>query len=293
MLVSLRTPDGGSFGAWPGEMRPARRESARREPPPRAEAKPRRRRAMAERAPAPLWDNPLLMLWLANLLFATGALLLLYAGFYLAVHLAVFPLREVRVSGDLRNVTRDHVEAAAKRHLTGNFFTLDLQAMRAALEATPWVRRVSLRRVWPDRLEVAIDEHRAVARWKDEALVNDHGELFAGETTQRLPVLDGPAGRATEVAAAYTRFADVLAPTGHQPKRVLLTARGAWQVTLDDGMTLRLGREQVQRRLERFVAAYPIAVATIGARVRSVDLRYPNGFAIQAAPAGDGQEAGA
>jgi cell division protein FtsQ len=167
----------------------------------------------------------------------------------------------------------------------GNFLGADLGAVRRALETLPWVRRVEVRRVWPDRLEVALEEHVALARWGDSALVNTLGERFAAESDARLPVLAGPAGTEALVAGRYRRFAELVAPLGEAPERVILTARHAWQLRLSGGLALELGRdsaaEPVERRLARFVAAYPQTLARIARRHEYVDLRYPNGFALR------------
>ena len=107
-------------------------------------------------------------------------MLLLYAVLFLVVHLPVFPLRKVDVKGELQHVNREQVQFIVAREMKGNFFTLDLNRTRAAFEKLPWVRNVNVRRRWPDRLEVAIEEHVVLARWGSSALVNTHGELFQG-----------------------------------------------------------------------------------------------------------------
>jgi cell division protein FtsQ len=49
---------------------------------------------------------------------------------------------------------------------------------------------------------------------------------------------------------------------------------------LANGLTLELGRDEIEARLARFVSAYGRTVATLGRRVDYVDLRYSNGFAV-------------
>ena len=126
--------------------------------------------------------------------------------------LPAFPLRARCASCEPpAHVTRAQVEAIVKRELRGNFFTLDLAAARGAFERLPWVRRVAVRRHWPDRLEVALEEHVPLARWGERALVNTHGEVFAGAYDGELPVFSGPAGTAKEIAIQYQYFRRTLA----------------------------------------------------------------------------------
>jgi len=228
-----------------------------------------------------MWDKPQLLLWVANMLYALAALLLAYAVLFLVVHLPVFPLREVKVTGPLAHVTRDQVQLIVKRELRGNFFTLDLEHAKSAFGKLPWVRSVSVRRRWPDRLEVAVEEHVALARWGSMALVNTRGELFGGASGTDLPMFIGPSGSEKELAQRYGQFRQALAPLGLAPSQVVLSPRRAWQLRLDNGLTVELGREQVEPRLAKFVRVYGQTLAKLDRPVQYVDLRYPNGFAVR------------
>ena len=112
-----------------------------------------------------MWDKPTLLNWIANLLFALSVVAMLYAALYAVVHLPIFPLREVKIDGQLNHVSREQVKLIVGKHLKGNFFTLDLTKARDAFEKLPWARNVSLRRRWPDQLEVVVEEHQELARW--------------------------------------------------------------------------------------------------------------------------------
>jgi len=150
-----------------------------------------------------MWDRPALLNWIANLLFALSVVVMLYAMLYLVVHLPIFPLREVKVDGQLSHVSREQVNLIVAKHLNGNFFTLDLVKARDAFEKLPWARNVSVRRRWPDKLEVVIEEHQELARWGSVVLVNTHGELFHAASGSDLPIFYGPGDGVIEVASQY------------------------------------------------------------------------------------------
>jgi cell division protein FtsQ len=63
-----------------------------------------------------------------------------------------------------------------------------------------------------------------------------------------------------------------------QVTQISLSARHAWQLRLDNGMVLELGRENMQQRLARFVAVRKMD--DLGG-AKYVDLRYRNGFAVR------------
>lgn len=231
--------------------------------------------------PGVLWNKPAALNWIANLLFGFAAVLLMYGAIYVVVHLPIFPLREVRVEGTLNHVTREQLKLIVGRHLQGNFFTLDLVKARDAFEKLPWARNVSLRRRWPDRLEVVVEEHQELARWGNIALVNTYGELFHAASDADLPVFYGPGDGVREVAEFYGKYSALLAPAGMKVNELTLSPRRAWQLRTDNGMVIELGREDTEARLVKFASVYQHTLSKLGVNLAYADLRYPNGFAVR------------
>jgi cell division protein FtsQ len=228
-----------------------------------------------------MWDDHRLLNQLAAALYTSALLAVVYGGLMLTVRLPVFALHEIRVQGDIGHTTRRQVQAIVQQELRGTFFTVDLETLRAGFEKLPWVRRANLRRSWPDRLEVAIEEHVPVARWHDFGLVNSHGEVFEAASAQPLPTFYGPDGSAVEMAMTFDMVRAALAPIGRGAAELRLSSRRAWQLKLDDGRVLELGRQDLAARLGRFVTAYPRIAGQLPADAARFDLRYPNGFAVR------------
>ncbi len=228
-----------------------------------------------------MWDKPDQLNLVANALYALAGLASAYAALWYVVHLPVFPLREIQVLGAPLHVTRAQISDLARTELDGNFFTLNLRAARAAFEKLPWVRSVTVRRKWPDRLEVRIEEHVPLARWGDAGLVNTQGEVFRAAYDGELPVFLGPPGSAKEIAIQYNFFRRALEPIGKKLAQVQVTARRAWEIRLAGGTTIELGRERVEERLSKFIAVYDRSLGRLQRRIDYVDLRYANGFAVR------------
>jgi cell division protein FtsQ len=238
-----------------------------------------------------MWDNAEFLNGCANALYALAAAAMIYAGVQAAIHSPLLPMRHLALQGELAHVTREQAAGAARLGAAGTFFSVDLDAVRRAFEALPWVRKVEVRRLWPDRILVAIEEHVALARWGSDAptkrLVNTYGEVFEGELSDavRLPQFAGPAGSAEEMTRRYGAFRQVLARLEIEPRQVLLSPRYAWQLRLSNGLTLELGRDQLKEpvleRLSRFVAFHAQTLGSLNRRPDYVDLRYPNGFALR------------
>jgi cell division protein FtsQ len=226
-----------------------------------------------------VWDNPRRLNMLAGILVGVSLFIFAIAGLQLGVRSTLWPVREVTIQGELRHTLRSEIEAALYSRVHGNFFSVDVVQVRASLERLPWVRRASVRRVWPDRLEATLEEHQALARWGENGLVNTFGERFPGATKERLPQFSGPRGSESEVTRRYARFRDIVAPLGTSVEEVILSPRLAWQLRLGNGVRLALGRDAdaAEARLARFVQAAARGVS----RYDYVDLRYPNGFALR------------
>jgi len=228
-----------------------------------------------------MWDRPQVLLWIANLFYALAAVLMFYGIIFVVVHLPIFPLREVRVEGELTHVNREQVKLIVARHLNGNFFTVDLEKTRDAFRKLPWARNVSVRRRWPDKLEVVVEEHKELARWGNIALVNTYGELFQAASDSDLPVFYGPGDGVADVAQHYVAYSQILTAVGIRIAQLALTPRRAWQIKTDEDMVIELGREQMEARLEKFAGVYQTTLSGLGVNVKYADLRYPNGFAVR------------
>ena len=246
-----------------------------------------------------MWNKPHVLNAIADLLILAASAALLAAAAVWVVRMPSLPVRQVVFSGELTHTRRLEVEQVLPAALRGNFFSINLETVRLSLEQLPWVRKVEVRRVWPSRLEVRVEEHRPVARWGEARgeLVNSYGEVFSAMADEaelaRMPLLFGPPGTASDVLKRYSEFAGLVEPLGERPAQLVLSPRLAWQLRLEHGMLVDLGREQpkapVGVRLQRFVEVYPETVAKRAVRPTVVDLRYPNGFAMRVASEGKGK----
>ena len=232
-----------------------------------------------------MWDDPR-QLNAAALGLALVALVALAAGALVwLVRQPAFEFREVVVTDAPTRTSAAQLEATIRDELAGTFFTMNLEQARTALAQVPWVRKVALRREWPQRLLITIEEHEPYARWNTDALVNPQGEIFVAEFDGDLPQLDGADARVAEMAPGSANGRPVLAPLGLAVREIHVSPRGGWRLRVAGAtgpLDVELGRDEPADRLARFVAVYGRTVgllARAGTRVDRVDLRYRNGFA--------------
>jgi cell division protein FtsQ len=175
------------------------------------------------------------------------------------------------------------VEAAIAPYLDDGFLSLNIGEVQRAVTSLPWVERAGVRRSWPAALNVSVVEERAAARWGDNGLLNVYGELFVREATHvpaELPRLDGPDGTQLQVAKRFFDLDARLQQRGLTAVSLRLDARGSWQLGLSNGVVVRLGAANVDRRAARFFTALDHLLAPVTDQIDYVDMRYTNGFAV-------------
>jgi len=211
-----------------------------------------------------------------------------------------WPVRSLQVEAEYNHVSAEQIRAAVAVHLGTGFFALKLEEVRASVAALPWVERVEARKRWPDTLELRVRERQPFARWGDKRLIGRDGVLFSvpgGDTIQGLPQLDGRDGALVEVVDFYTKTRRALSGSGLILAGASLNERGGWKLTLVGGAQILLGHEQVDARMQRFLAMLPRLSTEHGGVFQRADLRYSNGFSIlwtnaSATPPGVGKPTG-
>jgi cell division protein FtsQ len=194
------------------------------------------------------------------------------------------PIQSVIVTGRLQRVSAMDVEKVVRSHLGGaGLVTVNLTQISRGLNELPWVANAAVARSWPRGLKIEITEQTAVARWNNSGLLNANGELFVSDSRfmpPELPWLQGPVGSQGEVTQRYLGSQGQLTEVGMRMSTLELDARGAWNMTLDSGVVVRLGRERMDERFQRFMQAAARLVNQRATDIGYVDMRYSNGFAI-------------
>ena len=199
---------------------------------------------------------------------------------------AVLPsaaISDVRIVGSLRWVLPEELKQAIAGRLQGGFFRIDIAAVRESALAVPWVRDVSVRRVWPGELRLTVAEDRPIARWAGGGLVTERGTLLPGRHPQAvigLPVFDGPREAIPRLRDGLREFSSIFDGIGGGIARLERSAAGNWSLQFADGVRL-VFRDEQERHVRRFAVVYLSALIGRKEFIERIDLRYPNGFAVR------------
>jgi cell division protein FtsQ len=196
---------------------------------------------------------------------------------------ATLPVRHVSVAGDFRHLSPSRLEQRVTAVVRGGFFNVDVEAIQLALLEEPWIRLVSVKRIWPDRITVVITEQTAVAQWGDAALLNPDAQIFRPDRStfpQGLAVISGPENTAPLVLSNFLKIQAML-PQGLSLNQLSLSERRSWQLKISNGPEVRLGKSGIISRMERFLRHFPAEELNKLQQVEYIDMRYTNGFAIR------------
>ncbi|ARP96437.1 cell division protein FtsQ/DivIB [Bordetella genomosp. 13] len=256
-----------------------------------------------------MWNDARTINLIANTLAVLAVAIMLAAGVAWVAQRPYFTLSAIELEpmpdSQLHYVSPGAVRASIAGRFQGNFFTVDLDEAREVFESVPWVRRATVRRIWPNTLRVRIEEQQPLALWNENQMINTWGEAFTANTGELdddadLPQFAGPEGSQELVVQRYAELARWFAPLDLRVKELELSPRYAWRATLSNDLVLDLGRDPAAdapdplglpgalpfaARIQRFVQAWPSVVTRLeGRTVTQADLRYPNGFALALAP---------
>ena len=237
------------------------------------------------------WHQPAQMNLLSDLILLFSGIALIYGLVLWVLAQPFFSLQNVILEQPPKYVTVDQVQEAAQDTVKGSFFSVNIDQVRASFEVLPWVKEVEVKRSWPDGLVLQLEEQQPVAYWhtldepqQQSYLLNVKGEVFAAHSTLDMPSFYGPQGSSAYMHEYYKRFSDELKSSGRTLSALWLSARYAWQLKLDDGLVILLGRDQdmssVEKRLSGFLKLWPKARQQVGYEIAIADLRYRRGFAL-------------
>ncbi len=215
----------------------------------------------------------------------------------------ILPVNDVQVKGDLTFLDKNEISLTVKNNISGGYFTVDLNHVREILLQQPWIQQVSLRRRWPVGVSVYVKEQKPVAYWNDEGYISETGDVFKPASVNKklsLPKLRGPEGQHNNVWKFMNVLYQEMVVLNYEVKRLHLDDRRAWQLVIasntnteradfDNDINVRLGRFDTEKRMQRFVRILPALTTEMkhedkkikDRKIKVIDMRYPNGFAVQ------------
>lgn len=220
---------------------------------------------------------------LARIAAAILAVAVVALTYQLSLNLLDRPITSITVEGPFQRVSALQIEEAISGELSEGFVTAELADIQQRIVSLPWIDQANVVRRWPSRLQISVSEQIPAAVWGETGLLNTRGELFVSDARHipaELPRLSGPEDEAATVAKRYLAIREQLIPLGLDVRQLNVDARGAWDMTLQNGVEIRLGRRDVKQRTQLFLDVVANIVSSREAEIDYADMRYSNGFTI-------------
>lgn len=196
----------------------------------------------------------------------------------------VLPIKSITISADAENIPAVTLKNLVAENARGGFFSLNTEDLKNSLMNLPWVKSVDIQRVWPNQLNIKVKERQAAQLWGATGAIDQDGNLFFPDVAtlpKNLPILSGPQDHAADVVNLYKTLSASLVPLSLTISNLTLSDRGSWQLQLSNGLLVILGGEDMAARFQKFAALYPKIIGDNSSNALTVDLRYPNGVAVQ------------
>ena len=193
------------------------------------------------------------------------------------------PVQAIAVISPLRQVGQVELESIVSSAINGGFLSLDIDALGFALEAHPWVAEATVRRYWPGRIEIAVIEEVAIARWGRHSFLNQRGQILPVDDTSALaslPYLSGPEGSVQVVMGEYREVSELLLAQGLKVSEFGMDQHRRWHMGLSSGISVWLGQDHALAKVRRFLRAWVYELNSRKDEILAVDARYENGVAV-------------
>lgn len=203
--------------------------------------------------------------------------------YQLSLNLLDRPITSITVEGPFQRVSALQIEEAISEELSDGFLSANLSDIQQRIVNLAWIDEANVVRRWPSRLQISVSEQIPAACWGESGLLNTRGELFVTDARHipaELPRLSGPADQVASVAERYLTIREQLIPIGLDVRRLHVDARGAWDMTLQNGIDIRLGKRNVEQRTQLFLDVVANIISSREAEIEFADMRYSNGFTI-------------
>ncbi len=214
--------------------------------------------------------------WFLLLLIIFGAVS------YLSQQNNLMPIKKIKLSGTFEHINQNEIESILQSFVGEGFFSLDIHSLQKMLSEKSWTKSVSIRRVWPDRLDITIVERKPIARWDDKHLISNRAVVFSADTRsfQQLPLIHTENKDVSQILTSFYRLNRRFNLVDETVLSLHQDSRGALDIELPGGLTIKLGRNQVEHKIERLITIYQQQIRPRRADIQRLDLRYTNGFAV-------------
>lgn len=191
------------------------------------------------------------------------------------------PIEKFLILGELTAREQIKVTDTLRELRLPGLLSVDLLDVQEKLITLGWARDISVRRVWPNTLEVVLLKESPVAHWGSREFVSASGTLLSlPDSYPRLPTFDVAVSSPREAMKVYRLVSHLAVESELSIVGLNQDAQGGWRVVFDNDLEVFLGTDRLSERMQRFNRVYQSLVRE-GKALSYMDLRYNNGVAVK------------
>jgi cell division protein FtsQ len=193
-------------------------------------------------------------------------------------------IKDIELDAEFKRVNPEQIRIAVAAYPERSFFRVSADDIRQSLSQIPWVQKVSISKKWPDKLVIKIREHKAVAVWNENKLLNQNGEVFEVDSIDdlsALPQISGKPNSSQKIWDKFIRYNDIIKLIGCDIKSASVSNRGGWNLYLSNSVDIYLGSEQMDAKLVRLADTWIKLLKKNSETPQYIDLRYTNGYVVK------------
>ncbi len=196
-------------------------------------------------------------------------------------------LNNIEIEAEFKRVSSEQIRLVVAAYSERSFFKVNPDRIREKLTTLPWVQRVSVNKKWPNSLIIKLIEHKAVAVWNDNQLLNEDGKVFEVDSIDdlaALPQIQGNDNNSSQIWDKYIRYNEIVKKTGFDIISSSISNRGGWELELSNGVSVNLGSQQMDAKLVRLTDTWTQLLKSNEKKPLYIDLRYTNGYVVKWPP---------
>lgn len=193
-------------------------------------------------------------------------------------------IKSIELDAEFKRVNSEQIRIAVAAYPERSFFKVSADNIRQNLIQIPWIQKVSISKKWPDSFIIKVREHKAVAVWNEDKLLNENGEVFEVDSIDdlsALPQISGKPDNSQKIWNKFMRYNDIIKHIGYDIKTAKVSNRGGWNLYLSNGINIYLGSEQMDAKLVRLADTWVKLLKKNTKSPQYIDLRYTNGYVVK------------
>ena len=187
-----------------------------------------------------------------------------------------FPINYITIGQKTLNVNESDIFRIAENYLKNkSFFNINMDYLKNAIEKVDWVRNVNIRRSYPNKVIIFLEEYKPVALWNNNFYISDNGEIFsANKIKKKLPNISSFTNRNIIIFEYFSLISDGILNNKIDEKIYQIKENEIRSLTVlfASNIAVKFGSKNIKERIDIFFKAYKTLNSSDLKKIRYIDM---------------------